>query len=133
MGHIVSLAHTAYVVKDMKASLDFYCGKLGMEHAFSIPNDKGEPWIEYLKVAEGQFIELFYANGKIPKNGSYMHLCLRVDDCRAACEELKSLGVSIDSEPKQGKDFNWQCWIHDPDGNPIELMQIVPESPQARA
>lgn len=30
-------------------------------------------------------------------------------------------------------DKNWQAWIHDPDGNKVELMMIDPESPQAKA
>jgi hypothetical protein len=29
-----------------------------------------------------------------------------------------------------GLDFNTQAWVKDPDGNPIELMQLAPESPQ---
>ena len=57
------IAHAAYNVSDMKASLEFYAGKLGMKHAFSIPRDDGAPWIEYIKVAEGEFIELFYSDG----------------------------------------------------------------------
>ena len=35
-------------------------------------------------------------------------------------------------EPKQGADFNWQCWTHDPDSIKIELMQISEESPQMK-
>jgi lactoylglutathione lyase len=41
--------------------------------------------------------------------------------------------VEIDVEPKTGADNNTQAWIHDPDGNKIELMQISPDSPQAIA
>ena len=133
MKHLVSIAHTAYFVKDMKASLDFYCNKLGMELAFSIPDDNGKPWIEYLKVADGQFVELFYADGETENKGSYSHLCLQVDDCKAAVADFIAAGVTMDSMPCQGKDFNWQAWVKDPDGNRIEIMQIVPESPQAKA
>ena len=49
---ITGIAHAAYNVSDMKASLDFYVVKLGMKHAFSIPRDDGTPWIEYIKVAD---------------------------------------------------------------------------------
>ena len=128
----VGIAHTAYAVGDMKKSLEFYVGKLGFTHAFSLTREDGTPWIEYLNVAPGQFIELFYADKPLGKNSTYRHLCLRVEDCAAAAVELAANGVEIDVQPKQGTDKNIQCWIHDPDGNPVEIMQIAPESPQAK-
>ena len=39
-------------------------------------------------------------------------------------------GAPQDDAPKQGADFNWQCWTHDPDGIKIELMQLDEKSPQ---
>ncbi len=125
------IAHVAYDVSDMKASLEFYAGKLGMKHAFSIPRDDGTPWIEYIKAAEGEFIELFYSDGGFGGKHAYNHLCLQVPDCAKAAEELKAAGVEIDVPVQRGKDGNYQLWIHDPDGNRIEIMQIDPASPQA--
>ncbi|MBR5985547.1 MAG: VOC family protein [Clostridia bacterium] len=130
---ITGIAHAAYNVSDMKASLDFYVAKLGMKHAFSIPRDDGTPWIEYIKLADGQFIELFYSDGGFEGKPAYNHMCIQVPDCIKAAEELEQAGVEIDVMPKQGKDMNWQLWIHDPDGNRIEIMQIDPNAPQARA
>ena len=92
---ITGLAHVALVASDMQKSLDFYCGALGLTHAFSIPREDGTPWIEYLKICPGQFLER--------------------------------------DVPRQGRDKNWQCWVDDPDGHRIELMQIDPASPQALA
>jgi catechol 2,3-dioxygenase-like lactoylglutathione lyase family enzyme len=127
-----AIAHTAYHVADMAKSLDFYCNKLGLTHAFSIEDNDGNPWIEYLKVCDGQFIELFYgAKGQAPT--SYAHLCLQVEDIHETANKLKANGVTLDVEPVQGKDLNWQCWATDPDGNHIEFMQISPDSPQAKA
>jgi hypothetical protein len=45
----------------MEKSLDFSCKVLGFTHDFSIKNAQGKPWIEYLKVGGGQFIEFFTA------------------------------------------------------------------------
>lgn len=132
MKGIMGIGHVAYNVSNMKASLEFYVGKLGFTHSFSIPRDDGTPWIEYLHVAPGQFIELFYSD-EAPAGGYYNHLCLQVEDCAAAVEALRENGVVIDVMPNQGKDFNIQAWIHDPDGNKIEIMQISPVSPQAKA
>jgi len=72
------------------------------------------------------------APGFAPGNKSYMHLCLEVDDCFAAAKELEARGLDIWAKPKVGTDHNVQCWTRDPDGNLIEIMQISPESPQAK-
>ncbi len=130
---ITGIAHTAYAVADMRATLDFYCGRLGMKHTFSIDRD-GKPWIEYVMVAPGQFVEFFYAGPDYkPAKGSYLHLCLRVDDIHAQAAALEAAGVALRVRPTVGKDGNWQCWADDPDGNAIEFMQISPDSQQARA
>jgi len=55
-----------------------------------------------------------------------------VDDIFASVEQVRSAGYPIDIEPNQGADTNWQAWVTDPNGIRIELMKIMPESPQAR-
>lgn len=128
-----SIAHVAYHVVDMKEALHFYVEQLGLEHSFSIENAEGKPWIEYLKVCDGQFVELFYGGEGTNGVHSYAHLCLQVEDIHACAKMLEEKGVTVDTPPVQGKDLNWQCWAHDPDGNPIEFMQIDANSPQAKA
>ena len=44
----------------------------------------------------------------------------------SACNESRQ-------QAKTSTDKNWQAWIHDPDGNKVELMMIDPDSPQAKA
>lgn len=132
---IKGLAHTAYVVEDMEKSLHFYCDILGFKKIFELRKpETNAPWIEYLKVRDGQFIELFYG-GETKKivdmqTIGYNHLCLEVDDIHAIAAHLKSNGVVVDVEPKQGLDLNYQCWAKDPDGNRIEFMQMHPDCPQ---
>ena len=133
---IKSIAHLAFHVNDMEKSLKFY-STFGINKVFSISNDKGEPWIEYLKVADGQFIELFYSKEALEplpmwKNKYYAHLCLAVEDIHAIAKTITDAGYELVSPPKQGKDKNWQCWAGDPDGNAIEFMQIMPDSLQAK-
>jgi len=131
---ITGLGHLAFTVSDMEKSKDFYVNGLGFVHAFTLKDGDGNPWIEYFKVTDGQFIELFYAkDGFEPKNGSYQHLCLEVDDCEATAKELEKRGLTLIHQPRQGMDGNTQAWVADPDGNRIELMQISPTSPQAYA
>jgi lactoylglutathione lyase len=106
---------------------------LGCVHAFSLQDQDGNPWIEYVKVADGQFIEFFYRKEE-PQGGShFLHLCLRVDDVFEKARALEAAGATLRIEPRRGKDGNWQCWVDDPDGIAIELMQIDPSSPQAKA
>jgi lactoylglutathione lyase len=133
---INKIAHLAFHVNDMEASLKFY-GTFGIKKVFSINNGNGEPWIEYLKVADGQFIELFYAREKFEpqptwKNKYYAHLCLSVDDIDETAKAIVDAGYELVAPAKKGGDGNWQCWAHDPDGNAIEFMQMMPGSLQSQ-
>ncbi|WJH36650.1 VOC family protein [Paenibacillus sp. CC-CFT747] len=131
---IKQIGHIALKVQDMERSLEFYCGVLGFQKAFDLKDDAGNPWIEYIKIGNGQFIELFYGGENKPdpveRRIGYDHLCLEVEDIQAVADHLRSKGVTLDVEPKQGKDRNYQCWAKDPDGNRIEFMELHPDSPQ---
>ena len=134
---ITGLGHVAFRITNLEQSLDFYCNRLGFREAFRHEREgEPSPWIVYIQVAPNQFIELFPgAKGEIPsRNGAgYNHFCLIVDDLPATLHELESRGLPISDQPQQGLDHNWQYWIHDPDGNAIELMQIMLDSPQYAA
>lgn len=133
----MKLGHIAFTVKDMEKSLDFYCRVLGCKKAFELNHyETGEPWIVYLYLGNGQFIELFYG-GEIDnpwneKLQGFSHLCILVDDCVKKCEEIRAAGYPIDKEPKQAIDNNWQFWVTDPDGIRIELMSYDPDCPQLK-
>lgn len=134
---ITGIAHTAVTVKDMDESIRFYTQVLGFKKAFSIPHYvTGEPWIEYLKVSSGQFIELFYGGAEehpwTDALVGFNHLCFQVDDINTSVQKIRDAGYPVDSEPRQGADHNWQAWVTDPNGIRIELMQIMPGSPQSR-
>ncbi len=128
---ITDIGHTAFAAHDLERSLAFYA-KLGIHEAFRLHREDGSLMLVYLHVAGDRFIEVF-PGGPPPdpeRRGSFLHLCLLTDDMEATVEQLRSEGVTIDREPKVGLDHNTQAWIHDPDGNAIELMQLVEESPQ---
>lgn len=134
---ITNLAHVALHVTDMNRSLEFYCGLLGLTKAFELYDDHDRPWIVYLKVCGGQFIELFH-NGQgsaapMSNRAGYHHFCFGVDDIFAFTKKLHDQGFFLDKSPGMGKDRNYQLWIQDPDGVDIELMQLQPDSPQAKA
>lgn len=130
---IKRIGHIALTVEDMDKSLHFYCNVLGFQRAFDLKDDEGQPWIEYIKVSDLQFIELFYGGKEKAerrhKQIGFDHLCLEVEDIQAIAAHLRSHGIVLDVEPKRGKDNNYQCWVRDPDGNRIEFMQLDPTSP----
>ncbi len=133
---IRGIAHCAVTVRDMESSVRFYTKALGFQRAFELSRpETGEPWIVYLNICSGQFLELFYGGeDDNPWNDrlvGFNHLCLEVDDIHAAVQKVRDAGYPIDIEPQQGSDYNWQAWIRDPNGIRIELMKIMPESPQA--
>ncbi len=130
---ITDLGHAAFAVHDLEASLAFY-GALGLEEAFRLHHPDGSLMLVYLHVGGDRFLELF-PHGPEPdpdRAQSFRHVCLLTADLRGAVEELRGRGVAIEREPKEGLDANLQAWIRDPDGNPIELMQLSEASPQRR-
>ncbi|HEY6540960.1 MAG TPA: VOC family protein [Ktedonobacteraceae bacterium] len=133
---ITGLGHVAFRIRDLDRSLDFYCNKLGFRKAFHLDREgTPSPWIVYLQVAPGHFIELFPGGQgeNDPRTIGYNHFCLLVDDMATTLKELEARGLPISGEPTLGLDNNWQYWIQDPDGNPIEIMQITANSPHAEA
>lgn len=131
---ITDLAHIALACHDLDASVAFY-RKLGIRESFRLHREDGSVMLAYLHVAGDRFIELF-PGGPEPGTkpaGSFRHLCLMTDDIHELVADLKSQGVTIDKEIKEGLDHNLQAWITDLDGNAIELMQIADNSPQRAA
>lgn len=132
---IKALTHVAIRVTDIEKALAFYCGVLGFQEQFRLPAEGGPPWLVYVKIADGQFIELFpgAAGPHEERSGAGpSHLCLEVEDIHTAFAELTGRGMA----PRDGRgphyaaDNAWQFWTTDPDGNPIEFHQFTDESMQ---
>lgn len=134
MHMIKGIAHLAFVVSNIEQSLDFYINKLGFSKKFTLDNEDGTPWIVYIQVSDNQFIELFPSDDPLidREHFSYQHLCLEVTDIHGLVESLSKKGVEIDQPVAMGLDNNYQSWIHDPDGNPIELMEYGKDSLQMK-
>ena len=127
---IKGLAHVCFTVRDLNASIAFYCDILGFSHAFDFLNDEGVRFGVYLHVAGRTFVELFQTEKVEPARGqSFQHICLEVDDIQGTVEELRQAGVDV-GEITLGSDKSWQARLKDPDGNNIELHCYTPESKQ---
>jgi len=128
---IKGLAHVCFGVKDLEASIRFYCDQLGLRPAFPFLREDGTRFGQYIQVGGRSFIELFIGEiGEPAEKQSYKHICLEVDDIQATVSDLRAKGVEV-SDPKLGSDHSWQAWVADPDGNRIELHAYTEASWQA--
>ena len=134
-----SLGHLNLKVNDLKASIDFY-GKLGFPEFLRLTEEDGRPWIVYLRITDEIYIELL-PGGNGGRAGDQAatgvnHICLTTDDIEATAAHLARVGVPLTSpldRHKRGVDRNRGCWVTDPDGNRIEIMEMAPNCVQYEA
>jgi catechol 2,3-dioxygenase-like lactoylglutathione lyase family enzyme len=126
-----SLGHINLKVNDLEASIDFY-GKLGFPEFLRLTEEDGSPWIVYLRITDELYIELL-PGGNGGRAGDQQatglnHLCLTTPDIEMTVAELGKAGVPLTSSfdpARRGVDRNRGCWIADPDGNRIEIMEMA--------
>ena len=153
-----NIGHVSLQGKDMDAMLDFYGEKLGMRRQFTltvgdfaaslraqyggdIPADQraylktlGEdpdrPWIVYMKLADGQFLELFYdmgGNGRTIENRrdnvGFVKFNYEVANAAALREKLAAAGVKIVRDLHTTVDGSTEFAVLDPDGNEVRFTQ----------
>ena len=125
-----SLGHICYLVRDKKAAREFYEEKLGLEFMFEQQFPGTEMSAIYMRVTKNQFIELIgnQEHEHKPK-GSFAHLCLHVEDIQAAYDALVEKGLQP-TPVEMGFAKCLKFYVDDPDGNTVEMMQLLPESLQ---
>ena len=131
-----SIAHIAIRVKDIDAILDFYCTRLGFAEMLRLDRDD-RLWLVYLRITDTQYLEIFPdgegARAAEREAVGFNHMCLSVPDIDQTVAELAAAGVALIRPKVLGADGNWQCWIEDPEGHRIELMQMAENSMQEQA
>jgi lactoylglutathione lyase len=116
--------HTMVRVKDLDASLAFYCQHLGLELLSRVDHEKGRFSLIFL-AAPGDSaaqVELTYNwDGDELGEGSrnFGHLAYAVDDIYATCQRLLDAGVIISRPPRDGH----MAFVRSPDNISIELLQ----------
>jgi len=123
--------HTMVRVKDLDASLDFYCNKFGLEEIRRVDRPEGKFTLVFLAAPQdadsarenrAPELELTYNWGseEVYETGrSWGHLAYKVDDIYAVCQDLMDKGVTINRPPRDG----WMAFIKSPDDVSIELIQ----------
>src|SRR5918998_173132 len=100
--NISGIGHLAIRVKDVSRTLDFYVGKLGFLEMFRLEHDDGRLMLVYLRITDGQFLEIFPdAEGERapPRQANGLnHVCLEVDDMDACLAQLAARGVTLAEE-----------------------------------
>ncbi len=134
--------HTMVRVRDLDASLDFYCNKLGLTEVNRYDNEGGRFTLVFLAAPEdlerarqdkAPLVELTYNWDPEEYDGgrNFGHLAYRVDDIYAVCRRLMDGGVVINRPPRDGH----MAFVRSPDGISIELLQkgeaLAPAAPWA--
>jgi len=122
--------HTMVRVRDLDASLDFYCDKLGLVEVNRFDNSHGRFTLVFLSAPEdaerartdrAPTVELTYNWDAEDYGGArnFGHLAYQVDDIYAVCKRLMDGGVTINRPPRDGH----MAFVRSPDNISIELLQ----------
>ena len=118
------LAHTMIRVRDLDASLEFYCDFLGLQEICR--KDLGDDATLVFLTDDSQkyHIELkFNKNGRdYTIRNQFGHLAFHVDDLDWVISDVKDRSWWFrQSKPSSSSQYNF---IHDPDGYDVEILQV---------
>jgi lactoylglutathione lyase len=116
--------HTMIRVRDLDATLAFFCEGLGLREVRRKENAAGKFTLVFLNAPESpeSEIELTFNWDSSEDYGTarnFGHLAFRVDDIYATCAKLAAMGVTINRPPRDGH----MAFVRSPDLISIELLQ----------
>ena len=122
--------HTMVRIKDIDASLYFYCDLLGLVEVSRKDSEKGRFTLIFLaapgdaeaaKDTRRPTVELTYNWDPEEYHGgrNFGHLAYYVDDIYATCQRLMDAGITINRPPRDGR----MAFVRSPDNISIELLQ----------
>ncbi len=122
--------HTMVRIKDIDASLRFYCDGLGLQEIRRYESEQGRFTLIFLAAPDdvsralqdkAPVIELTYNWDAEDYTGgrNFGHLAYAVEDIYAFCSHLQDTGITILRPPRDGR----MAFIRSPDGISIELLQ----------
>ena len=134
--------HTMVRARDLGATLDFYCDKLGLVEVRRHESEKGRFTLVFLaapddveaaRAGHSPLLEITWNWDPESYEGgrNFGHLAYRVENISEVCERLREKGVTINRPPRDGH----MAFIRSPDGISIELLQqgeaLPPQEPWA--
>jgi lactoylglutathione lyase len=115
--------HTMVRVRDLDASLRFYCDALGLREISRKDVPQGRFTLVFLAAPgdDDAQVELTYNWDPEEYGGgrNFGHLAYAVDDIYAACAKLQEKGVTINRPPRDGR----MAFVRSPDNISVELLQ----------
>ena len=121
--------HSMVRVRDLDASLRFYCEGLGLREVRRMDNPQGKFSLIFLSAPDSPDTEIELTHNWPALDGSpdedygsarnFGHLAFRVDDIHATCARLQAMGVTINRPPRDGH----MAFVRSPDLISIELLQ----------
>jgi lactoylglutathione lyase len=128
------LLHTMLRVRDLDASLRFYCDGLGMRLLRRKDYPGGQftlAFVGYGDEADTAVLELTHNwptqegfSGDYQLGTAFGHVAIGVEDIRATCEALRARGAKITREPGPMRHGTTViAFVEDPDGYKVELIE----------
>jgi len=125
--------HTMIRVRDLDATLRFFCAGLGLEEKRRMDNAQGKYTLVFLAARDSpdSEIELTHNWDSSEDYGTarnFGHLAFRVDDIYDTCQRLQSMGYTISRPPRDGH----MAFVRSPDLISVELLQdgrLPPQEP----
>jgi len=115
--------HTMVRVKDVDASLDFYCNQLGLVELRRHDSEQGRFTLVFLAAPGDEDAQVELTHNWDPEEydegRNFGHLAYQVDDIYALCQKLMDAGVTINRPPRDGR----MAFVRSPDNISIELLQ----------
>ena len=124
--------HTMIRVRDVDASLRFFCAGLGLREVRRMDNAAGKFTLIFLSApgSPDAEVELTHNWGSDEDYGSarnFGHLAFEVDDIYATCAHLQAMGITINRPPRDGH----MAFVRSPDLVSVELLQKGTRLPPA--
>ena len=134
--------HTMVRVRNVEASLKFFCGALGLVETRRAENPAGRFTLIFLaapgdvdhaRATRSKELELTFNWDDEEYTGgrNFGHLAYRVDNIYDACAKIEAAGYTVHRPPRDGR----MAFVKSPDGISVELLQkgdaLAPAEPWA--
>ena len=129
----IKYLHTMVRVRDIDASLNFYCNLLGLNEVRRKEYEQGKFTLIFLAPPDqlDAMIELTYnwdSSERYTEGRNFGHLAFEVDDIYETCQHLLDSGVTINRPPRDGR----MAFVRSPDDISVELLQSgEPKKPRS--